>query len=240
MTSGFKYRILVADSGELSLDSAASLLSREGYVVLTARDGFEALVELRRGVPEIIVAELNMPRMSGFELLAVVRQRFPQIGVVAISDEFCPAGEMPPGVLADRFVRKAANSDFELLETVRELIAELPIRPSYAKPSIAPAWIPRTATGYVVITCTSCLRSSSVRLRDLSFGVLVKDSCLHCGAEIVYRLDTTTISVPDRQTFAQKTFANRSQQRADESRRAVTESHKAIAESKKRIAKPRG
>lgn len=231
MTSGFKYRILVADYDEPSLESSATLLSREGYVVLTARDGFEALAELRGGVPEIIVAELNMPRMSGFELLAIVRQRFAQVGVIARSDEFFPAG-MPEGLLADRFVRKGENAEFELVETVRELVAELPIRATHAKPSVAPAWIPRTATGYVVITCTSCLRSSSVRVRDISFGVLMKETCVHCDAQIEYRLDKTTLSSPEHATLEERL---RSQ--TTSSRSAISESHKAIAESKKRIGR---
>lgn len=225
MTGGFKYRILVADDDADSLVSAAAALSTAGYLVLTARDGFEALAELQAAIPEVIVSELRMPNMSGFELLAVVRRRFPGIGVIARSAEFCPAGELPEGVLADTFVGKGENGDFELVEAVRELLSELPIRSPHAKSEIAPAWIPRTATGYVVITCPECLRSSSVRTHDVRVEVVLASSCLHCGAAIKYRLDSTTASGSVETTVLER------------ARRAVADSKRAIKGSKVQIAK---
>ncbi len=231
MSHGFQFRILVADDDETLLASTAAVLAREGYVVLTARDGFEALVELQGSVPEIVISDLEMPNMSGFEFLAVVRRRFPSVGVIAQSGEFSPVG-MPEGVLADRFIRKGENSPFELLETVRELLSQRPIRAAQAKPEIAPAWIPRTTTGYVVITCLSCLRSSSVRTRDIKTGVTSTSSCLHCGAEISYCLDSTTASDGDKTSVSE-----RAQGRTNASRRTVSESQKAIAESRTRITK---
>lgn len=232
MAGGFKYRILIADDDAAWLVSTADLLSEEGFLVLAARDGFEALAELRGGLPEIIVSELRMPNMSGFELLAVVRQRFPGIGVIARSAEFCPAGELPQGVLADRFVRKEENSDFELIETIRELLSDFPIRTAHAKADIAPAWIPRTAVGYVVITCPTCLRSSSVRTSELQTGVMLTSSCIHCGAEINYRLDSTVVSGADETTARERAHTS-----CENARRAVAESRIAITESNARIAK---
>lgn len=105
MAGGFQYRVLLADDDEALLTSTAAVLSQQGYLVLTARDGFEALAELQGGLPEIIISDLKMPNMPGFELLAIVRQRFPSVGVIARSGEFCPVG-VPEGVLADKFVQK--------------------------------------------------------------------------------------------------------------------------------------
>src|SRR5512146_969267 len=79
-THSFKHRILVADDDEALLATTAEMLSREGYEVITAKDGFEALAALRLGEPNILISDLRMPNMSGFELLAVVRKRFPAIG----------------------------------------------------------------------------------------------------------------------------------------------------------------
>lgn len=231
MAGGFNYRILLADDDEAWLISAAALLSQQGYVVLTARDGFEALAELQGGLPELIISELKMPNMSGFELLAIVRLRFPSVGVIARSAEFCPVG-IPEGVLADRFVHKGENSDFELIETIRELLSHLPLRTAHAKPELAAAWIPRNATKYVVITCVSCLRSSSVRTRDVQSGVVLTSSCVHCGAEIRYRLDSTISHPAEEPTPSERLHA-----RAESSQQAIVESKKAIHDSKMRIGR---
>jgi CheY-like chemotaxis protein len=192
MPGRFNYRILLVDDSEELLQTTATVLKREGYSVETARDGFEALAILRGGQPEIVVSDLNLPNMSGFELLAVIRRRFPGIGVIAYSDQFSPLG--PEGILADRFLRKSENSTFELVEEIRDLLQELPLRAQQAKADTAPAWIPRSARGYIVVTCPFCLRSFSVPTRNIEVGVVHKDTCLDCGAEVAYRLDTTTVA----------------------------------------------
>ena len=63
----------------------ARLLVSAGYEVSKAEHGFSALLQLRRDVPDLILSDLNMPQMSGFEFLSVVRRRFPDVLVVAMS-----------------------------------------------------------------------------------------------------------------------------------------------------------
>jgi len=63
--AGFKFRVLVVDDEPSVLKTAAALLSSRGYEVLTAADGFEALVQLRQSLPDAIISDLNMRNMSG-------------------------------------------------------------------------------------------------------------------------------------------------------------------------------
>lgn len=126
----------------------------------TAGDGFEALIELRHALPHLIISDLSMPNMSGFELLSVVRRRFPQIPVIAVTGRF--NGTQPGVLIADACFTKGQYTPEELFASVSRLIEHGPTRMHTAKSDKAPVWIPRNNSGYVVITCTECLRSFSI------------------------------------------------------------------------------
>jgi len=51
-------------------------------------------------LPDVIISDLQMPKMNGFEFLPVMRKRFPQIPIIAISGEFS-GRDVPESVLAD-------------------------------------------------------------------------------------------------------------------------------------------
>jgi len=85
MSSPSKYSILVVDDDLSIRESLSLLLVSSGYDVSTAKDGFAALLHLRQALPDLIISDLNMPQMSGYELLSVVRRRFPTIMTVAIA-----------------------------------------------------------------------------------------------------------------------------------------------------------
>jgi CheY-like chemotaxis protein len=76
--------LLVDDAPQIRKVISEGLLSA-GYVVRVAFDGLDALGKLRAELPDLIISDLDMSRMSGVELLNVVRNRFPQIPVIAIS-----------------------------------------------------------------------------------------------------------------------------------------------------------
>jgi CheY-like chemotaxis protein len=100
----FRYRILIADEDQQFLVEVLAKLAKEGYEVRTTSDGFEALAVMRDAVPHLVISGLEMPHMSGFELLSVVRQRFPATAVIVSSAEFAPASS--PDLLCDRYIQK--------------------------------------------------------------------------------------------------------------------------------------
>jgi len=183
--TGFNYRILVVDDEPVILETSSLILQNNGYEVETAKDGFEALAKLRRSLPDLIISDLRMPNMSGFELLSVVRRRFPQIPVIAISGEYDGS---PDGLIADAFFSKAQYSPNQLFAKISELIGQTPIRPHIARPDKAPVWVPRNESGYFVLTCTECLRSFSVPEEE-AHSELRKTQCAFCNTEIRYLAD---------------------------------------------------
>ena len=185
VANGFNYRILVVEDDPGVLQVSVLVLKDRGFEVLTATDGFEALAQLRRSLPDVIISDLRMPNMSGFELLSVVRRRFPQIAVIALSGEF--DGTMPTGLIADAFFSKGHYSPDELFAKIAELLEQFPIRPQISKPDIAPVWIPRNESGYFVVTCTQCLRSFSLPDDEISRDTEVGEThCIFCDSSVRY------------------------------------------------------
>src|SRR5580698_3727451 len=64
--------IVVVDDSPALLSVLSEIFKEHGYTVRKAADGFEALAVIRDREPDILVSDLNMPGMSGFELLSVV------------------------------------------------------------------------------------------------------------------------------------------------------------------------
>ncbi len=114
-----KASILIVEDEESVRTSLAEILRVLGYRVRCASDGLEALIEMHQEIPEILLSDLNLPSMSGFELLSVVRCRFPAIRVIAISGAFC-GNQVPCGVTADAFYEKG-NGVAVLLRAIESL-----------------------------------------------------------------------------------------------------------------------
>lgn len=79
------FRILVADDDEIALDVVSSLLSKEGYPVLTAKDGLEAIATLRKENIGLIITDLRMPGADGIEVLRQAIRIDPEIAVVILT-----------------------------------------------------------------------------------------------------------------------------------------------------------
>lgn len=136
------------------------LLVAQGYEVRGAADGFEGLAALKQSLPDIIISDLQMPNMSGFEFLSVVRRRFPIIPVIVISGEFSGVS-VPASVLADAFFPKGGYNAKQLFEKIIDLLHELPTRPKSGRPSQAAVWV-KNDKGTLVVTCSECLRTFPV------------------------------------------------------------------------------
>jgi CheY-like chemotaxis protein len=108
--ANFHYRLLVIDDEPLNQELLETSLAAAGYEVEVAKDGFAALAQMHGALPDLIISDLKMPNMSGFEFLSIARRRFPQIPTIAVSGEFHPPIE-PLGVIADAFLSKPFSLD---------------------------------------------------------------------------------------------------------------------------------
>jgi CheY-like chemotaxis protein len=184
-----KRKLLIVDD-EVSLRSSLSqIFTTFGYSVRSAEDGFSALAEMRNEIPDILLSDLNMPGMSGFELLSVVRRRFPAIQVIAMSGAFSGEG-VPLGVVADAFYPKGSNPG-TLLGIVK-VMARLERSSVQHSITLAPIWIPKnghdsSGVEYVMIVCPECMRTFPQVLAE-ALRPIYETGCVHCSSPIRYAI----------------------------------------------------
>ncbi len=185
--SQFPYRVLVVDDEPSIRETAGLILEREGYDVLTVADGLDGLQALSKSLPDVIISDLNMPRMSGFEFLAIVRKRFPHIATIAMSGEYITS-ENAGGILADAFLQKGHYTITELFHEVSKLLAASPIRSGRERSDIAPLFVPRDKAGYLLLTCPKCLRPSKLEAGGLNGGIH-QTICQSCGTPVKFEIN---------------------------------------------------
>jgi CheY-like chemotaxis protein len=184
-----KPTLLIVDDEESIRTSLSHVFTEFGHSVRSAADGFEALYEIRRKIPDILLSDLNMPGMSGFELLSVVRRRFPAIRVIAASGALS-GDEALSCVAADAFYRKGGGLG-ELLKAMGTPPWPERRSPHYTSGS-APIWIQKNghdASGeaFVMIACPECLRTFK-QIVDRSAGLVHETDCVHCHYLIHYAI----------------------------------------------------
>jgi CheY-like chemotaxis protein len=194
MANAPKHEILVVDDEAALRQSLGLVLQSAGYEVSTATNGFDALLQLKRRLPTIVLSDLNMPQMSGFEFLSVVRRRFPQISVIAMSGAYHSGDAIPGGVIADAFYAKGHGDPSMLLSIVAGLIRTSEAHAVDHERESAPVWIPRNGKDshgipYVVLTCTECLRSFPLSVVTEDLQKIQETPCLFCPNTVRYIID---------------------------------------------------
>ena len=70
---GFEQRILLAEDDRFLRKSAGAMLLRQGFIVMTAENGEEALRLARTENPDLILLDVIMPKMQGFDVLRALK-----------------------------------------------------------------------------------------------------------------------------------------------------------------------
>jgi len=118
-----KDRILVVDDIPDNLHLIRSILEDEGYTVLLAEGGHQALALLQKEVPDLILLDVMMPDMDGYEVTKRVRslKELPFIPILLITANDRASSVKGLDLGADEFIRKPIEAE-ELLARVRSLL----------------------------------------------------------------------------------------------------------------------
>jgi DNA-binding response OmpR family regulator len=120
-------KIVVADDDRMFRKAAETTLRRQGYAVTTASDGEEALQLIRAERPDIIVLDLIMPKLQGFDVLQVLKQdsltaAIPVIVLSSLTQEQDKQEALDLGAVA--YFNKATFSLGELVKQVETTLTK--------------------------------------------------------------------------------------------------------------------
>ena len=179
--------VLLVDD-EASIRELLSIyLENAGYKVLNAEDGIEAIVKLRDTLPSVIISEAGMPRMSGFELIAVVRRRFPTIPIIVFTASI--ASEFPAEAKPDHLFEKNVHSLPDIMRIVNELARKTLYRADHPQAAVPPARPQPGIAGYFMLTCTDCLRKFEAKIPAGNEAVAGTATCGYCEARVPYSFE---------------------------------------------------
>jgi DNA-binding NarL/FixJ family response regulator len=126
-----KHHILIVEDEQLLNDAYGTILERQGFSVASVYNGEEALVEMKRQTPDLVLLDLRMPKMNGVEFLKAVqlKKNYPKSKVVVFSnydvqkdiDEAFKLG-------ATRYMLKAWASPKELVKLVQDMLGVKPAK----------------------------------------------------------------------------------------------------------------
>ncbi|HET9627666.1 MAG TPA: response regulator, partial [Kofleriaceae bacterium] len=118
-----KRRVLVVDDSPIVRDLLTELLSSVGLDVRSAGDGAQALAALNERTADLIVCDVEMPVMDGFELLRQLRDRPERIPVVMVTTRGTVSDRaMAASLGADALIVKSEFENAHLLETVKRFV----------------------------------------------------------------------------------------------------------------------
>jgi len=120
--------ILLVDDEPLWLDAMRMVLKDEGYRTITVTSGEEALLKLQRQKPDLIMTDVRMPVMNGFDLYQKIREipklaRVPIVFMSSIDDYYAKRTAKELG--AQGYITKPSFSE-DLRKSVRSFLEELP------------------------------------------------------------------------------------------------------------------
>ena len=124
-------KILIADDVDAVLEIMACKIASQGYEVITAKDGLEAWDKIVSDVPDIIILDLNMPKMNGWALLSRLRQnpptkRWQPVIIISAQNEL-ESFQKGINLEADHYLTKPCQIE-DILKAIRLMLSLIPQR----------------------------------------------------------------------------------------------------------------
>ncbi len=124
-------KILIADDEDVVLEIMARKIASQGYEVITAKDGQEAWSKIVNDVPDVIILDLNMPKMDGWAVLSRLRQnpptkRWQPVVIISAQNEL-ESFQKGLNLEADHYLTKPCQIE-DILKAIRLMLSLIPQR----------------------------------------------------------------------------------------------------------------
>jgi len=124
------YKLLVVDDEKDIVETLSSRLIKEGYEVTTAFDGEEALTKVKADNPDIVLLDLMLPKINGFDVLRQIREKFKDkwrpVIIISAKGEVESIKECY-NLEADHYLTKPCTME-NILRGIRIMISLIPLR----------------------------------------------------------------------------------------------------------------
>lgn len=123
-------RLLIVDDEKETVETLKSILLKNGYEVSVAFDGQEALVKIREDNPDVILLDLVMPKLNGYEVLKEIREKYNDkwrpVIIISAKTEL-ESVQKCYDFQADHYLTKPCSTD-NILRAIETMISLIPLR----------------------------------------------------------------------------------------------------------------
>ncbi|MFC1674632.1 response regulator transcription factor [Candidatus Omnitrophota bacterium] len=124
------YKLLLVDDDKEIIETLRPRLIKEGYDVVVAYDGEEALLKVKQDDPDLLLLDLMMPKLNGFEVLKEVRQKckdkWRPVIIISARGEL-ETVEKCYDLEADHYLKKPCSID-TILRGIQTMVSLIPLR----------------------------------------------------------------------------------------------------------------
>ncbi len=134
-TSKKSKKILIVEDELIHLEVMKSKLEIEGYTVVTATDGEQGLVKIKKEKPDLILLDILLPTMDGFSVLEKLNEEGNKIPVIIVSNSGQPVEiDRAKSLGAKDYLVKAEFNPADVVQKVRAIFGEADVPSAAASP----------------------------------------------------------------------------------------------------------
>ena len=116
-------KILVVDDDKAVIALLESLLSGQGYKVSAANDGLDAMVQVRNNIPDLIILDIMMPELNGYDVCGNLKfdERFKHIPIIVLTSREQELAPRISQLMGIGYMQKPIDSKI-LLEKIQNIL----------------------------------------------------------------------------------------------------------------------